>query len=411
MKIAMFSDTYFPRINGVSVSVHSYAEALTKMGHEVCVICLDYPEKQQKESFFDIKMRDKKEKFQIIRISSASASLITKEDRLAHVTQWRYLKKKMDAFKPDIIHLNTEFTLGYFGIIYSRHRHIPCVYTLHTLWEDYIANYIRLFPTRGLKKLAINIVKFYLKRADSVITPTHEIENVVREYGITKPIFIQPTGIPDSKLVFNFHKSKTVYFHLFRTFPQLLGKKSMLFVGRVVKEKNIDFLYEVLEKVHETLPKTMLVIAGGGPYLEDAMEHAKERGIDKFVCFTGYVDGNDLIYLYKIASVFTFPSKTETQGLVTIEAMLAGLPVVAIGEKGTVDVMQGDNGGFMVKDDINEFASKTVSLIKDKKLHELKSKEAVAWGSKWKISSLAPRLVDSYEKTIEIHKKNEMESE
>ncbi|MCR5080253.1 MAG: glycosyltransferase [Treponema sp.] len=411
MKIAMFTDAYFPRINGVAVSVHSYADSLAKAGHDVCVVCLDYSEKQQKKTSFNIKLRDRKEKFRILRIPSQSASLISKEDRMARLTKWRFLRKKMDEFAPDIIHVNTEFTLGYFGVTYARHRHVPYIYTFHTLWDDYIANYIHIFPVSGLRKFAVKVIKFYLKRANLILAPTVKIENLVKEYGITKPVRIQPTGIPDSKLKFNLGKSKNVYFHLFKKFPQLLGKKALLFVGRVVKEKNLDFLFDVLLRVQQELPKTMLIIVGGGPYLEDLKKHAKEKGLEKSVCFTDYMDGNDLIYLYKIATVFTFPSKTETQGLVTIEAMLAGLPVVAIGEMGTLDVMQGDNGGFMVKDNVEEFSQKTIELIKNKKLHEQKAKDAVAWANKWKISSLTPQLVDSYNEAIRLFKEEQAQSE
>ncbi|MGN0729068.1 glycosyltransferase [Treponema sp.] len=413
MKIAMFTDAYFPRINGVSVSVHSFAEGLCKLGHEVCVVCLEYTEEQQKSSFFDEKSNDEKSPFKILRIPSAWIAF-SREDRMARLDKWNFIKKSMDEFAPDVIHINSEWTIGYFGIIYSRHRHVPFVFTFHTLWEDYLSNYIHFLPTRGLKKIGMELVRFYLKRADIIIAPTKQIAEVVERYGIKRKVEIIPTGIPDSKIVYNEKKAKLVYSTLFKKFPGLKGKKILLFVGRIVKEKNLSFLFNVLKNVQAEIPKAALLFVGGGPYLDELKQISESRGLKNSVFFTGYIEGNDLIYFYRLASVFTFPSKTETQGLVTVEAMLSGLPVVAIGEMGTADVMQGDNGGFMVKDDTDEFTQKTLALLKDKKLHKEKSEQALEWGIKWKISSLTPRLIECYQNALSMrsqHSKKENTSD
>ena len=406
MKIAMFTDAYFPRINGVTVSVHSFAEGLCKLGHEVCVVCLEYTEEQQKSSFFDEKSNDEKSPFKILRIPSAAIAF-SKEDRMMRLDKWHLVKKSMDEFQPDVIHINSEWTVGYFGAIYCRHRHVPFVFTFHTLWEDYLANYVSFMPASGLKKIGMEVVRFYLKRADVIIAPTKRIAEVVERYGIKRKANILPTGIPDSKLEYSEKKSEAVYATFFKKFPELKGKKILLFVGRIVKEKNLPFLFDVLEKVQKSQPDTALLFVGGGPYLNELKESAKSRGLEKSVFFTGYIDGNDLIYFYKLACVFTFPSKTETQGLVTVEAMLSALPVVAIGEMGTVDVMQGDNGGFMVKDDVEEFSNKTLKLLQNASLHKEKSEQALKWGNKWKISSLTPKLLECYQKAIDICKKRE----
>ena len=103
-----------------------------------------------------------------------------------------------------------------------------------------------------------------------------------------------------------------------------------------------------------------------------------------------------------MAKIFVFPSKTETQGLVTCEAMLAGLPVVAIGEMGTTDIMQGDNGGFMVKDDVMEFAQKIQLLLENDEVYKNKSEEAIEWAIRMEISNLTPKLINCYEKAIQI---------
>lgn len=395
----MFTDAYYPRINGVTVSVHSYATELSKIGHEVTVVCLEYTEEQQKNSLFDEKSNDKKSPFKIVRIPSAPL-IFSKEDRMIRLDKWYRIKKAMDDFNPDVIHINSEWTIGYFGALYAHHRHVPFVYTFHTMWEDYLANYVVFLPPASMKSLGKNIVKFYLKRADEIIAPTERIASVVQEYGIQKSVDILPTGIPDSKLAVSVLRQRKINAQLYKKFPNLKGKKILLFAGRIVKEKNLAFLYDVLEKVQKKVPKTALLFVGSGPYSEELEELAKSRGLDQSVACTGYVPSTDMVYFYKLAQVFTFPSKTETQGLVTVEAMLSGLPVVAIGELGTVDVMQGDHGGFMVKDNVDEFSERVVELLENSQLRKQKADEAEKWAQKWKISNLTPHLVECYKKAV-----------
>ena len=405
MKIAMFTDAYSPRINGVTVSVHSYALELSKLGHKVAIVCLEYTEEQQRNSFFDEKKSDSSFPFKIIRIPSQWI-IWSDEDRFARFDCWRYLKKQVDAFGPDLVHGNGEWSIGYLGAMYARHRHLPFVYTFHTMWEDYIANYTSfitsLIPDKGLRFAGRTLVKFYLKRANLIIAPTKHIAQVVERYGIDRPMHILPTGIPDNKFgKYSIFRAQAMQRTLSRKFPAMRNRKILLYVGRVAYEKNLAFLFDVLQKVQEIEPKACLLMVGGGPYLEELKEKAKELQIEKSVCFTGYVPSKDVIYLYRMSQVFVFPSKTDTQGLVTIESMMAGLPVVAIGELGTVDVMQGNHGGFMVGDDVNEFSQKVIALLKNPKLRKKKSDEGKEWSRLWKISSLTPELIKCYEKVLE----------
>ena len=402
----MFSDAYYPRINGVAISVKSYAEALTNLGHNICIVCCNY-EKPTKENnyhkfYYDDKVEDDK-RIKVLRLPALNVSF-SKEDKAARIDQWHTCKKEMDSFKPDVIHINSEFVIGYFGLNYARHRKVPMVYTFHTLWEDYAANYIHFLPPSYSKKLAKEFIRFYLKRSDMIICPTERIQNVVKDYKIDRESKILPTGIPNH--VAEIKKGQKQLFHnqLYKGFPLKKKKRILLYVGRVVKEKNLEFLFPVLDKVKKVYPDTMLVIVGGGPELEPLQKKATELKLSKNICFTGYQNRDDLAYFYKLADVFVFPSVTETQGLVTIEAMMTGLPVVAIGEMGTVDVMQGNNGGFMVKNDVTEFYEKVIELLSNKELHKQKCEEALAWSKKWSLPDLTNTLVEYYEEAIEIRK-------
>lgn len=410
MNIAMFTDAYFPRINGVAISVHSYALELARLGHQVCVVCLEYSESQQQSALFDEKKEDKKLPFKILRIPS-TGFIWSKEDRVARFDKWRFVKKEMDKFKPDTIHINSEWVVGYFGTIYALHRHIPYVFTFHTLWEDYISNYVSFLPEISTRKIGREVVKFYLKRAAVIITPTERIANVVKDYGIEKPIELLPTGIPQDIFKYSITRDLQIRARLFPRNSNLMGKKILLYVGRIVKEKNLAFLLDVLQKVLINEPQTALMFVGDGPYLEELKELAKEKGLNENVAFTGYAARSDLVYLYKYSTIFVFPSLTDTQGLVTIEAMMNALPVVAIGAMGTIDVMQGDNGGFMVKNDVKEFSDKVLLLLKNPDLRRKKGAEGIEWSKKWTIGNLTNTLVECYQKAISmrVHSKEKEE--
>lgn len=404
MKIAMFSDAYFPRVNGVGVSVKCFGESLAKMGHKVCVVCPAY------DSNPNILIEKTEVKgFTIMRIP-AITPFFSKEDRFVRFTKWKIVRDAMDKFKPNVIHINTEFTLGIFARIYARRKNIALVYTSHTMWESYIKNYVHFLPSWLAKKIGQSLVSFFAKRAQVVISPTDRMCKLLTSYGINRPIEILPTGIDDSVSKIDEEKLSSFKKEIYKEFPVLENKKILLYVGRVVKEKNLDMLFDVFSKVREKFENSVLFFIGGGPELDVLKEKAKSLSFSSSVCFAGYRERNTLSYFYHLADVFVFPSCTETQGLVTIEAMRTGLPVVAIGEMGTLDVMQGDNGGFMVKNDVDEFSARVIDLLSDKDLHLQKSKEATEWSAKWSMDYLTPKLENAYKKAVktqkEILKKN-----
>lgn len=401
MNIAMFTDAYYPRINGLTTSVHLYATELEKLGHNVCIVCLDYSKKKKDEISVYEELNDKKVSYKIFRIPSAYL-FASKEDRAVRIDKVPALKKAMKEFAPDVIHINSEWMVSYFGVIYATHKKIPVVYTFHTLWEEYLGNYITFLPKPWMKKAGKSLQKFYLKHADIIIAPTMSISAIIKKYKIKKYVEIIPTGISDFRKKYTPKKQSEISKSLYKSFPYLHEKQILLFVGRIVKEKNLSFLLDVLERIHQTNPNTALLFIGGGPYMDEMKKIISKRKLDDSVALYGYAEFDEVIYFYKLAKIFVFPSKTETQGLVTCEAMLAGLPVVAIGEMGTTDIMQGDNGGFMVKDDVMEFAQKIQLLLENDEVYKNKSEEAIEWALRMEISNLTPKLINCYEKAIQI---------
>lgn len=411
----MFSDCYYPRVNGVVVSVYSFVQELVKRGHVVKVITVEYPDDYEFSKKGDpaAGLMDSPN-FSLNRLSSKEI-IFSKEDRLVRIKQWNLMKSILDEFSPDVIHINSEWLVGYFGAIYARHRKIPCLFTFHTLWEDYIQNYAPILREKLSKKIGRDIVKFYLKSANHILAPTPHTAETVRKYGIDTPVELLPTGIPDSMFQVDEVRLERVREELFSRFPQLEGRHLLLFAGRVAKEKNLPFLLPVLRRVNQLLreqrlqessgqERAALLVAGDGHFMAELKELVKREGLAEDVFYLGYVGREDLSCLYRIVDVFTFPSKTETQGLVTVESMAAGLPVVAIGEMGTIDVMQGDNGGFMVAEDVEIFSQRVFQLLSDPALHKKKSQEGLQWSRRWSMGALTDRLEHAYKVCIADYK-------
>jgi hypothetical protein len=223
------------------------------------------------------------------------------------------------------------------------------------------------------------------------------MKEVLRSYGIKKEITVIPTGIPEedfSGVNKEVEKTNSMFFE---SFPELKGKKLMLFVGRIGGEKNVLFLLPVLKKVSEKVPDVHLMMVGDGPQKREMRERSKNMGLSGRISFLGYVDRKDVKHAFTLADIFTFPSKTETQGLVTVESMICGTPVVAIGEMGTKNIMKGDNGGYMVSEDIDEFSGRVIDLFTDDRLYVYKAEEARSYSKRWTMKVMGDKMLEVYE--------------
>ncbi|MGO8693342.1 MAG: glycosyltransferase [Rectinemataceae bacterium] len=393
MRVAFLTDSYWPRVNGVSVSVQTFATELGRRGHDVVVLCPEYPDCA--EGFDESSPTDPP----VLRFPS-SASAVSTEDRLVHVTAFRAIFSALDHFRPDLVYGQTEFSMQIAGRLYARRRGLPFVLCSHTDYEHYVANYITTVDSEVLK----GTVRFLMRRifgtADAVVTPSHSMERILKGYGIRKPIHVIPSGISPNFAPFPSAEIGRHRAALAARYPALAGRRILLFAGRVTEEKNTDFLVSLLRRLLAEREDLSLFVVGGGPHRAALEALVASRGLADRVAFTGYLPRSELPPIYAACDVFVFPSKTETLGLCTIEAMAVGTPVVAIGEMGTCDVMRGDNGGFMVPDDLEEFARAVLRLLGDEELRRAKSAEAVAWARSYSIDSTTDRLLDFFERII-----------
>jgi glycosyltransferase involved in cell wall biosynthesis len=407
----MFTDSYWPRVNGIAVSVESFACALLKLGHEVLIICPYYPETPVKYGFSSgmTNAPASYKKFPehlIIRVPSMPI-LISKEDRLSKSHKLFWVAKQLEKFAPDIIHIQSEFVTAEFGYYCGRIHKIPVVYTYHTLWGDYMKNYIPFVPTFVLKIILWIIESNAFRRAYRVIVPSEIISAYTENYKMKKTPYLLPTGIDDT-LFYPREPEENDSFRksLEAEYPGLKQKRILLFAGRIAKEKNLELILKVAPLVVKEHGDVVFLIVGNGPDIYWFKEECESLGLTEHFIFTGYFERTMLARVYCVVEIFIFPSRTETQGLVTIEAMLSGIPVVAVGERGTFTVMCGDNGGFMVPNDADVFAARVNDLLRDRSLYERKSAEALEYGKKWTIGIMAKRLEDIYVEAIEDYKKD-----
>jgi glycosyltransferase involved in cell wall biosynthesis len=355
------------------------------MGHEVLLLCPSYP-----ASWGSVPAEA-----WVKRLHSGN-NLVSNEDRLVSLAAFPAFFHALDRFNPDVIHVNTEFTANTAARIYVKARGYPLLVTSHTDWEDYICNYIRFIDPRIMRAFARFVMRMLFRSPEVVITPSLNQQRKLKSYNIRKHFIVIPTGIP---CIFSPKGKDEIAAYralLYGRFPVLRGKRIMLFAGRITIEKDAKFLIPVLRRVLERKRDVALVFAGDGPARAQLEATIKSGKLSDHCVFMGYVGRGELPLVYAASDVFVFPSKTETQGLCTIEAMGTGLPVVAVGEMGTLDVMRGDNGGFMVKNDVAEFAEATLRLLEDEDLRAAKSTEAVEWAKQYRIEVTTVRLLRLY---------------
>jgi len=391
MRVVMVSDVYFPRINGVSTAIQTYQRALRPYGVDVRLIAPDYgqPPGDGEEAW----------------ISRVAARPVPRdpEDRLV---RWGRMHDAVEAEVEqgcDLIHIQTPFVAHYAGCSTSRRYGVPVIATYHTLFEEYLKHYAQLLPAGLLRGLARSFSRRQCNVLDAVIVPSRAIEQRLGEYGVTTPMHILPTGI-------SLETARDGQRDEFRNRHGIDAARPVaLFVGRVAHEKNIDYLLDVVDLARAWVPDILLVIAGEGPALGALQRAVVERSLQSCVQFIGYLDRKtELPACYAAADVFVFASRTETQGLVLLEAMAAGLPVVSLAEMGTVDILGAGRGAIVPEDNPYAFALAVANVLRDPSLRQSMGHEGRAYAAEWSDAALAGRMADLYRDLVVEHTRRQV---
>jgi len=382
MKVLMISDVYFPRVNGVSTSIQTFRQELSGLGHQIDLIAPAYPGAAAREPGIE-------------RIPSRFVPF-DPEDRMMRAGDIRALLPRLRETRYDLVHIQTPFVAHYVGIDIAEALDVPRVETYHTFFEEYLFHYVPLLPKGFLRGLSRRFSRTQCNRMDALVVPSSAMRDKLAGYGVTVPMHVIPTGIP----VAQFSGGDRAAFRQRHGIPA--DRPVLLFVGRVAHEKNIDFLLRALRAALADVPDLLLVIAGEGPALEPLKRMAAQLGLREHVLFVGYLDrSSTLLDCYRGADAFVFASRTETQGLVLLEAMALGVPVISTAVMGTRDVVGPGRGALVPQDDEADFAAHIVLLLKNPGLQARLAEEGRVYVREWQAGALAERLASAWQDVID----------
>ncbi len=382
MRILMISDVYFPRINGVSTSIATFAKEFKRQGHLVHLIAPAYEINTGEEGALD--------EIWIYRIPSKVVPF-DPEDRLMSRAKVKSQLEKLRANEYDVIHIHTPFLAHYVGIWLAKKLGLPVVETYHTFFEEYLFYYVPILPKAFLKFIARRFSVSQCKQVDHIVVPSQPMVDVLQQYGVTTTHTILPTGV-------DIKRGEQDAGQLFRKQHGISNKQPVLVhIGRVAFEKNIDFLLSVVAILVKQLPEIILIIAGEGPALKHLKSLTCKLEIQRNVKFVGYLDRNkDLSACYQAGDVFVFSSRTETQGLVLLEAMLLALPVVSIAEMGTKDILVNGKGALIAKLQVDDFAEKVLTILQNPQLKAELATTGVEYAKAWQPCEMAKKMLILY---------------
>ena len=385
MRIGLFTDTYPPYINGVSTSVLMLKQGLEKLGHEVYVVTVN-------SENFHYKKEDN-----VLMIPGIPIGIY--DFRMTILYPLRALKI-IKSWNLDVIHTHTEFAVGTFARLIAKQYNIPLVHTYHTMYEEYIYYITKGYFDGASKKLVEYLTLFLCdKTVEELIVPTKKTHDLFKEkYKVKRDVHIIPSGID----VTRFYKENVDLLSIKSLKKELNIKKDdfvILFVGRIAKEKSIDFLIKNLKAILKKVPKARMIIVGDGPDMNELALLVRENKLDKHVTFTGKVPWSEIPKYYQLANVFVTASKTETQGLTVIEAMAAEKPVVAIKDESFELVMKDKQDGLFFETK-EEYQRLIIELYNNPSYAKMIAKQARITANAYNPEVYAKRVLEVYESVI-----------
>jgi 1,2-diacylglycerol 3-alpha-glucosyltransferase len=379
VRVLWLSDVYFPRVNGVSTSIATFRADLAAIGVETTLVVPQY--KGEPAGVDDP---------QILRVPSGRVPR-DPEDRRMH---WRALQSALQRVRSQpysMVHVHTPFLAHYAGLRFARAAGIPVVETYHTHFEEYLHHYVPLLPRLLGKHLARSLTRSQCNQVDAIVAPSAQMRTILAACGVRTPVEVIPTGLPASR----FAPGVGARFRHQHGLPE--RRPLVLYLGRVAHEKNIGFLIESFVEVRRARPEALLVIAGEGPAGGALATRVLHSGLGRDVAFVGYLNREqELADCYAAAAVFVFASRTETQGLVLLEAMAQGCAVVSTACLGTASILQPGCGARVAPENPTAFAQAVIDLLNDPPQAARCGATAQAYARGWASNLMAWRMREFY---------------
>jgi 1,2-diacylglycerol 3-alpha-glucosyltransferase len=387
LRIAFFTNYYHPVVNGVVRSVASFREILTKQGHIVFIFAQSANEYKDDEPF-------------IFRYPSLSLPLPVDIATVIPVSS--FVDQLLPILKLDVIHTHHPILLGQTAASKAADLNVPLVFTFHTQYWEY-THYVP-FPQEAIQDFLKNAIhtwlKVFMQKCQHIVIPSESMKEIlIKDYGLEDYYTVIPTGT-DLK-PFLRADGKTL-----RQSHGWQDDKVIVSIGRLASEKNWETLLRAAAQVYAQHPNMRLVLIGDGPDKQTLEALAAELGIAERVTFTGQVPFDEVPAYLKAADIFSFASVTETQGLVTIEAMAAGLPVVAVDGSGTHDIVDQGKDGFLVENDPNALASAINEMLCNPQQMKQFSANTLKKAKTFDANRLGKQMIKVYEQAIQDKKDN-----
>ena len=390
MRIAIFTDTYPPYVNGVSTSCFNLAKVLKAQGHDVLVVA-PRPTKGKLELVDGVLYIPGAylKRYYGFRMTNIFASKPVK-----------IIKK----FKPDIIHNQTDWTIAVLARRVAKKMHLPIVYTYHTNYEDYTYYVVGSALDSVAKKLVRTYSLAIANRMTEFITPSDKTKDYMRQSGSDVYINVVPSGIDFS--IFKKEQIDQNKLDAFRKEHHITDQtKVFLILGRLAKEKSMDVSLRGIAAYHKKYPNedVRVLIVGDGPAREELTMLADELGITNLTIFVGQVGALEVPFYYHLADIYTSASITETQGLTFMEAMSAGNIVLARFDHNLEGTIIHEKTGFFFTDDesfVNQ-AHHILTLSKEEKENILSNAYQIV--DRYSIENFYSNIMRVYNRAIRKH--------
>lgn len=370
MRIALFTETFLPKVDGIVTRLKHTVEHLQRLGHQVCVFC---PEGGLTE-------------YKGAQVHGVSGFPLPLYPELKLALPRPSIREAVEGFEPDLIHVVNPAVLGLAGIYYSKSLEIPLVASYHT----HLPKYLEHYGLGMLEGVLWELLKAMHNQARLNLCTSTAMQQALTEHDIER-VQVWQRGV-DTELFRPELRSREMRDRLSRGEPDA---PLLLYIGRLSAEKEIDRIRPVLEAI----PEARLALVGDGPYREELEKYFEGTPAH----FVGYLEGEDLGAAYASADAFVFPSRTETLGLVLLEAMAAGCPVIAANAGGIPDIVTDGVNGFMFDpmDDASAIAA-TQRLLAMRAERELLRQNARVEAERWGWAAATKQLQQFYAEVLAV---------
>ena len=409
MRVVIATDAYYPMTNGVAVFSRNLAEGLAKRGHEVMVICPSFNGRRHKRNdrktgviMFSLKsLRFPFYPDQIEKAPEMKRILYRNGLHVA-VNPYHQIKKVLDDFQPDVIHLQTAGMIGVATRMYVEKRKVPLVSTGHSYPDNFTGQFKLLKPVKKpVDAMTKNYLNSFLKHSDYATMPAEmAIDDLVPKNRKRFKVTVEPlsNGVDLSQFSPGTPTSKVL--KKYKIDP---SKPRVIYVGRVDPEKSVETVLLAFSRALKKVPNAEMLVVGDGIDRGRLERKIASEGLSEKIRFLGKVMPPELQDVYRTGSVFATASETETQGIVLIEAAATGLPLIAVDAGAIREVCQNGKNGFLCKPgDVKRIAEAMSKILADKKMREKYSKESLKIAKKHDLNTTLQRFEEIYQKAIEI---------